>query len=116
MHRQTLARSEKVLGAGHPDTLMSVYSLAHLLANRHRYDESLILYKRACAGYGIILGEDHSTTRACRQHYSETLMSQKQDQPAARPTMLSRDASIDTVKRSKLSRGLAKMGIKRSIL
>ncbi|KAF1941164.1 TPR-like protein [Clathrospora elynae] len=30
------------------------------------YDESLLLYKRACAAYPTVLGEDHPTTRACR--------------------------------------------------
>ncbi|KAF2865795.1 hypothetical protein BDV95DRAFT_506340, partial [Massariosphaeria phaeospora] len=52
MHRQTLARYEKkVLGHEHPDTLTSVYCLAHLLAPRHRYKESLVLCDRASAGY-----------------------------------------------------------------
>jgi hypothetical protein len=35
MNRQTLGRQEKVLGADHPETLASVYCLAHLLANQH---------------------------------------------------------------------------------
>ena len=73
MHRQTLATREKVLGVGHPDTLTSVYCLAHLLANCHRHAESVVLYERACASYSTVLGADHPTTRACRQHYSETL-------------------------------------------
>jgi hypothetical protein len=34
MHRQTLATREKVLGRKHPDTLTSVYCLAHLLAEQ----------------------------------------------------------------------------------
>jgi hypothetical protein len=57
---------------------MRVYGLAYLLASRHRYDESVILYERACAAYPAVLGEDHPTTRVCRQHYSEALASQKQ--------------------------------------
>ena len=82
MNRQTLARREKVLGPEHPDTLTSVYCLADLLANRHRYDESTALYERACTKYITILGKDHPTTRACRQHYSEMLASQQQDRLA----------------------------------
>jgi hypothetical protein len=74
MNRQTLARKEKVLGAEHPDTLTSVYCLAHLLVNRRCIDESLVLYKRACIGYSAVLGEDHPTTRACYDYYSELLM------------------------------------------
>jgi hypothetical protein len=74
MHRQTLATREKMLGLKHLDTLTSVYYLAHLLASWHRYDESTIaLYERACAGYNAIFGMYHSTTRACRQHYSQML-------------------------------------------
>ncbi|KAF2787273.1 hypothetical protein K505DRAFT_225425, partial [Melanomma pulvis-pyrius CBS 109.77] len=65
MKRQTLALKEKVLGLEHPGTLTSMYCLAHLLANRHCYDESLLLYKRACAAYITVLGEEHPTTRAC---------------------------------------------------
>jgi hypothetical protein len=68
MNRQTLALQEKVLGHEHPDTLTSVYCLAHLLSTSHCYNESLALYKRACAGYETVLGRDHPTTRACHQH------------------------------------------------
>jgi hypothetical protein len=35
MNRQTLAWRDRVLGPEHPDTLTSVYCLAHLLANLH---------------------------------------------------------------------------------
>jgi hypothetical protein len=45
MNRQTLAR----LGPKHPETLMSVYCLAHLLANRHRYNGAGVVHKRAVA-------------------------------------------------------------------
>ncbi|KAG9383208.1 kinesin light chain [Pyrenophora tritici-repentis] len=53
MNRQTLARRENVLGPEHPDTLTSVYYLAHLLAKQHRVDESLLLYQRASAGVDL---------------------------------------------------------------
>jgi hypothetical protein len=78
MNRETLARSEKVLGREHPDTLTSVYCLAHLLVGKHCYEESLVLYKRACAGYQTVLGKDHPTTRACRQHYNEAQLHSQQ--------------------------------------
>ena len=77
MNRQTLVRSEKVLGPEHPSTLTIVYCLAHLLAKRRRYDESLLLYERACVAYSTVLGKEHPTTRACHQHYLETLASQE---------------------------------------
>ncbi len=73
MHRQTLATREKVLGKEHPNTLTSVYWIALLLADRDRYDESVLLYKRACAGYSTVLGKDHPYAHACRHHYSRCL-------------------------------------------
>ncbi|KAF2176103.1 hypothetical protein K469DRAFT_608402, partial [Zopfia rhizophila CBS 207.26] len=106
---------EKVLGPEHPDTLTSVYCLAHLLANQRRRAESLALYKRACDAYITVLGEDHPTTRSCRQHYSEILSSQEQDQFALSSVMLdSGVVSMHTGKRSKLSRGLSKIGFRSS--
>lgn len=47
IHRQTLVREEKVLRKEHPDTLASVYCLAHLLSRRNEHDESTARYKRA---------------------------------------------------------------------
>jgi hypothetical protein len=81
---------------------MSVYCLAYLLASRHRYDESFVLYERASAAYPAVLGEDHPTTRACRQHYSKALALQMQDTSDS-------NASTQKSKSSKQSRGLAKM-------
>ncbi|KAF1924974.1 tetratricopeptide repeat domain protein, partial [Didymella exigua CBS 183.55] len=65
---------ETVLGREHPETLMSMYNLAHLLAKLYRYDESFALYERACAGCHIVFGEDHPNTRACRQNYATARM------------------------------------------
>jgi len=73
MHRQTLARCEKVLGHEHPNTLISVYCLAYFLAHQRHYNEALALYERACAGYEAVFGKDHPTMRACRQHYTDAL-------------------------------------------
>jgi tetratricopeptide (TPR) repeat protein len=115
INRQTLARRERALGAEHPDTLLSVYCLAHLLANRRRTDESIVLYKRACTGYSAVLGEDHPTTRACRKHYSEILTSPEKDRRTILPKTPDYDQSMHTGRGSKLSRGLAKMGIRSSI-
>jgi tetratricopeptide (TPR) repeat protein len=126
MHRQTLAGYEKVLGKEHPDTLTSVYCLAHLLANQRRYEESAFLYERACAGYENVLGHNHPTTQACHQHYSQILTLQEQgriDISPAMPQILgggskrsTRDSrlSLQIGKESRLSRGLAKMGIRLS--
>jgi hypothetical protein len=76
MQRQVLVQNEEVLGPEHPHTLASVYSFAHLLASQCQYNESLALFQRACAGFSAVLGEDHPTTRWCRQLRSEALASQ----------------------------------------
>jgi tetratricopeptide (TPR) repeat protein len=116
MHRQTLARREKVLGQEHPDTLTSVYCLAYLLAHQHRFREALALYDRTSAGYQAVLESDHPTTRVCRQHYADALALQEQSQLAISPTIAYSNASARAGKRSKLLRGLAKMGIRSSKL
>jgi tetratricopeptide (TPR) repeat protein len=126
IYRQTLATREKVLGKEHPNTLMNVYCLAHLLAIQHCYDESAILYKRACAGFSAIYGSDDPITRACCEQYSEMLVSQEQDPSTLPPKMPQRQdggklgrtsnnkPNIRTGKASIFSRGLVKMGIRRS--
>jgi tetratricopeptide (TPR) repeat protein len=112
--RQTLAHREKVLGPEHPDTLNSVHFLAHLLAKQHRVEESLRLYQRASTGYDTVLGKDHPTTLACHQHYADLCASQEQQQFACSPSTLHSGAATSTKKTSKLSRGLATIGIKSS--
>ena len=114
MNRQTLARYEKVLGPEHPDTLTSVYCLAHLLTHQQRHSESLSLYERACAGYEAVLRKDHPTTRACHQHYADALASQKQSQLVISSAVAGSTKSARIGKGSKLLRGLAKIGIRSS--
>jgi tetratricopeptide (TPR) repeat protein len=114
IHRQTLATREKVLGHEHPDTLTSVHWLAHLLAEQCCYDESIALYDRACAAYSVLLGENHLTTRACCQHRSEAVVLQEQSWIVLAPATPDNGVSTHTGKISRLSRGLAKVGIKSS--
>jgi tetratricopeptide (TPR) repeat protein len=113
MNRQTLAPREKVLGLEHPDTLMSVYCLAYLLAKQYRVDESLILYRRASSGYNTTLRKDHPTTKACDQHHAELCALQEQNQLSGSPSTLDSGTGTSTTKRLKLSRWLAKIGIRR---
>jgi hypothetical protein len=70
MDRETLGLREKVVGKEHPATLTSVYRLARSLHLQHQYQEALLLYERAYTGYQNTLGPNHSTTRACFDHYS----------------------------------------------
>ena len=114
MHRQTLATREKVLGRKYPNTLTSVYCLAYLLVKQYMFKESLNLYKRACDRYSIVLGEHYLTTRACRQHRSEVLKSQEQSPVVFSAAALDKSVSAPTRKVSRLSRGLAHLGIRRS--
>jgi tetratricopeptide (TPR) repeat protein len=109
MNRQTLAQQEKALGPKHPETLLSVYRLAHLLAKQHRVDESLLLYQRASAGYDTTLGKDHPTTLACQQHHTELCASREQRRLICSLSTLNSGAGTSTKKRSRLSRGLAKV-------
>ena len=114
MNRQTLATGEKVLGREHPETLASVCYLAHLLAKQHMFKESLNLYRRACDGYSKVLGEHHPTTRACWQHRSEALELQEHSPVVFSAAALDKSVSAPTRKISRLSRGLAHLGIGRS--
>ncbi|KAF2818128.1 hypothetical protein CC86DRAFT_450642 [Ophiobolus disseminans] len=108
--------AEAVLGREHPETLTSIYCLAHLLAKLCCYHESLALYERACAGYHIVLGEDHPTTRTCRQHYATARMDATKNQhtPVLAPATPDSNVGVHTRKVSKLARGLAKLGFKSS--
>jgi hypothetical protein len=66
--RSLLPRGTKVLGMDHPDTLTSVFCLAHLLSAMHDYHQALDLYNRAITGYNLALGPEHPTTIACQRH------------------------------------------------
>ncbi|KAF2733217.1 tetratricopeptide repeat domain protein, partial [Polyplosphaeria fusca] len=61
---------EKALGKDHPDTLTSVYCLAHLLHTTRRYTEAAELYQRAYDGRVRSLGPQHPRTIACGKHFS----------------------------------------------
>jgi len=81
MNRRALEGREKALGKDHPDTLTSVYCLAHLLHYQHRYQEALALYHRASSGYLASLGPRHPTTRACLDHRSSLQQMLDQEAP-----------------------------------
>ncbi|RPB04715.1 hypothetical protein L873DRAFT_1279880 [Choiromyces venosus 120613-1] len=62
MFRHTLGSKEKVLGPDHPDTLTSVDSLAVVLRDLGRYDESETMFQRALESQEKVLGSDHPYT------------------------------------------------------
>jgi tetratricopeptide (TPR) repeat protein len=57
-----LAIEERVLGAGHPNTLTSVSNLAGLLANIGEYAQAEPLYRRALQACERVLGMEHPGT------------------------------------------------------
>ena len=73
MNRRALTKTERVLGVEHPDTLTSVYCLAHLLTAKQNFQQALDLYQRTVSGYERVLGVHHPTTAACKEHLSSLL-------------------------------------------
>jgi hypothetical protein len=51
-----------VLGAEHPDTLMSMANLAKTYMKQYRWDEAAILQAQATDGFVKIYGNDHPYT------------------------------------------------------
>ena len=68
LYQRALAASERVLGRGHPNTLISVNNLASSYARQGRYAEAESLYKRALSGAEKMLGHDHPDTQLVRRN------------------------------------------------
>ncbi|PVH90978.1 TPR repeat-containing protein, partial [Periconia macrospinosa] len=66
------------LGNEHPDTLTSIYCLAFLFHQQHRYEAASELYERASSGYQQVLGPEHPTTVACLKQYSSLMQEMMQ--------------------------------------
>ncbi|KAG1657909.1 hypothetical protein FOA52_005810 [Chlamydomonas sp. UWO 241] len=62
LSKSALALTEKFRGAGHPDTLSSVVTLALLLHDQGKFDEAEPLLRRALAGRDEALGPTHRDT------------------------------------------------------
>ncbi|KAF2621980.1 kinesin light chain 1 [Macroventuria anomochaeta] len=116
MHRKTFELSKEVLGEKHPSTLASMNNLACLLVKLLRYDDSGNLYEQACAAYVTVLGKNHPTTRTCHKNYRQMLALQEQDRIPFTPGRPESSAGMRTSKRSRIIRGLAKVGIRTSKL
>jgi tetratricopeptide (TPR) repeat protein len=101
MMRENLAELEEVLGPEHPQTLRRIEFLATILQFDHQ-DESYALWKRAYAISRTIHGEDHAKTLSIQQRISELLADQARS--------IRRKQREDKMK-SRLSRGLARLGI-----
>jgi tetratricopeptide (TPR) repeat protein len=64
MHRQKLARCEKVLGHEHPDTLTSMINLALVLDSQGKYEEAEAMHRQTLALREKVLGHEHPDTLA----------------------------------------------------
>jgi hypothetical protein len=80
------------------------------------YDESLVLYERACAAYSIGLEKNHRPTYACHQHCSEILASQEWDQSALSLKIPDGSVSMHQGIGLKLSHELTKIDVRSSKL
>ena len=67
LFERTLADCERVLGAAHPDTLMSRRNLAAAYQAAGRTAAAVAQFQRALADYQRVLGADHPDTDAVRE-------------------------------------------------
>jgi Tfp pilus assembly protein PilF len=116
MHRKTLARREKVLGHEHPDTLTSMNNLASVLDSQGKYEEAEAMHRKTLARREKVLGHEHPATLTSINNLAFVLDRQGQyeeaDQLVISSTTADVSASTRLGKRSKLLRGLAKIGIR----
>jgi Tetratricopeptide repeat len=68
LQERTLADSERVLGADHPDTLTSRHNLAGAYQAAGRLEEAIPLYERTLADRERVLGADHPDTLTSRHN------------------------------------------------
>ncbi|MET8831638.1 serine/threonine-protein kinase [Streptomyces sp. NPDC004610] len=73
VHRAVAADRERLLGAGHPDTLASRYEIAFTLSRTGRADEALAEYTLVAEARHRALGPDHPDTLAARQEMAYVL-------------------------------------------
>lgn len=69
------------MGKEHPNTLRSVYRLAHLRHRRKQYKDASALHERSYTGFHKALGIDHPITlayiEACLDSYSSMIEEMK---------------------------------------
>jgi tetratricopeptide (TPR) repeat protein len=73
LYQRALAARERVLGAEHPDTLVSVNNLAGLYERQGRYGEAEPLYQRALEGFRRKLGDAHPHTKIVAANHARCL-------------------------------------------
>ncbi len=73
LDEDTLARSRRVLGEDHPDTLTSANNLARDLSELGDYQQARTLDEDTLARRRRVLGEDHPDTLASAENLAEVL-------------------------------------------
>ena len=68
LHEETLAVRERVLGAEHPDTLVSRNNLANAYQQAGRTEEAMRLYEETLAVRERVLGLEHPDTLVSRNN------------------------------------------------
>ena len=86
LFQQALVIHEKVLGAEHPNTGITLNNLAFLYEERGRYDEAESLYKRSLAIKEKVLRADHPSTKITLRNLADLYKSQGKHGEAERFT------------------------------
>ena len=71
IYEDCLAKTKRVLGEDHPNTLISLNNLAGLFCSMGEYDRALPLYEDCLAKRKRVLGEDHPHTLASLGNLAE---------------------------------------------
>ena len=67
LYEECLAKSNRVLGGDHPDTLSSLNNLAGLFYSKGEYDRALPLFEECLAKSKRVLGENHPNTKVFQE-------------------------------------------------
>ena len=62
LYEECLAKSKRVLGEDHPNTLESLNNLAFIFYSKGEYDRALPLFEECLAKRKRVLGDDHPDT------------------------------------------------------
>ena len=74
LYEDCLARSRRILGEDHPDSLASLNNVASVCLSIGEYDRALHLYEECLAKRSKILGEDHPSTLISLNHLAVSLL------------------------------------------
>jgi tetratricopeptide (TPR) repeat protein len=73
IQEEVLNTRERVLGAEHPDTLMTRHNMALVLGRQGKYDEALGIYEEVLSIEEHVLGAEHPSTQKTRNNMAFTL-------------------------------------------